>query len=127
MMATGTRRESGVLVFDGDCSFCTSSARVAGRIVPTARIVPWQRADLDALGVDREAAAEAIQWVDSHGQVSAGADAVARMLRTGALIWRVLGALMLLPGIRELAGVVYRLVANNRHRLPGGTPACRVG
>ncbi|MDX6285366.1 MAG: hypothetical protein QOG53_851 [Frankiales bacterium] len=124
-MTAGT--QSGVLVFDGDCSFCTSSARVAGRIAPTARIVPWQEADLNALGIDQEAASAALQWVDSDGRVSAGADAVARMLRTGALLWRILGAVMLLPGIRQLAGVGYRLVAKNRHRLPGGTPACRVG
>jgi predicted DCC family thiol-disulfide oxidoreductase YuxK len=31
-----------------------------------------------------------------------------------------------LPGIRSLAGVIYRWVARNRSRLPGGTPACAV-
>lgn len=118
---------SGVLVFDGDCSFCTSSARLAGRIVTTAQVVPWQTADLDSLGVRREAAAQALQWVDADGRVSAGADAVAHMLRTGGLFWRLVGGVMLLPVVRQLAGVAYRVVAKNRHRLPGGTPACRVG
>jgi hypothetical protein len=33
---------------------------------------------------------------------------------------------MALPGIRQLAGVVYRLVAKYRHKLPGGTPACKL-
>jgi predicted DCC family thiol-disulfide oxidoreductase YuxK len=32
----------------------------------------------------------------------------------------------LLPGVRRVADVVYRAVAANRYRLPGGTPACRV-
>ena len=118
---------SGVLVFDGDCSFCTSSARVTGRIVKSALIVPWQRADLDALGVDPAAAVDALQWVDADGRVSAGAEAVARMLRTGGLLWRTVGAVMLLPVVRQVAALVYRFVAKNRHRLPGGTPACRVG
>ena len=26
--------------------------------------------------------------------------------------------------VNTLAGIVYRWVARNRHRLPGGTPAC---
>jgi predicted DCC family thiol-disulfide oxidoreductase YuxK len=33
---------------------------------------------------------------------------------------------MLLPVVRVVAAWVYKLVANNRYRLPGGTPACRV-
>jgi predicted DCC family thiol-disulfide oxidoreductase YuxK len=117
---------NGVLVFDGDCSFCTSSARLAARLVKSAGTVPWQRADLDALGVRQEDAIASVQWVGADGRVSGGAEAIARMLLTGTLLLRLLGGLMLLPGIRRLADVVYRLVAKNRSRLPGGTPACRV-
>ena len=29
-----------------------------------------------------------------------------------------------LPFVRELAAAVYRLIAENRHRMPGGSPAC---
>jgi predicted DCC family thiol-disulfide oxidoreductase YuxK len=119
-------RVSGLLVFDGDCRFCTSSARLAARMVKSAEIVPWQRADLAALGVRRDEAIKAVQWVDGNGRVSAGAEAVARMLLTGTLLTRLLGALLMLPGIRLIADVVYRVVAKNRGRLPGGTPACRV-
>ena len=36
---------------------------------------------------------------------------------------RPLGAALLLPGVNALAGVVYRWVARNRHRFPGGTDA----
>jgi hypothetical protein len=38
----------------------------------------------------------------------------------------VLAAVVRLPGIRAGARVVYRWVSRNRHRLPGGTPACAV-
>jgi hypothetical protein len=31
-----------------------------------------------------------------------------------------------LPGIRQSAGLVYRLIARYRHKMPGGTPACRL-
>jgi hypothetical protein len=40
--------------------------------------------------------------------------------------FRPVGALILLPPISWLAAGVYRLIANNRYRLPGGTPACAV-
>jgi predicted DCC family thiol-disulfide oxidoreductase YuxK len=58
--------------------------------------------------------------------VHGGAAAIGRFLVAAGGAWRPLGRLILLPGIRAVAGVVYRLVAANRHRLPGGTPACRV-
>ena len=38
--------------------------------------------------------------------------------------WRVIGVLMRVPGLHWLSGVVYRCVARNRYRLPGGTAAC---
>ena len=30
------------------------------------------------------------------------------------------------PPLRWLAPYLYRLIARNRHRLPGGTPACAI-
>jgi predicted DCC family thiol-disulfide oxidoreductase YuxK len=38
----------------------------------------------------------------------------------------LLGRLIRLPVMRTVAAAAYHLVANNRHRLPGGTPACRL-
>lgn len=38
--------------------------------------------------------------------------------------WPLLGALLTLPPVRWAAWGVYRLVANNRQRMPGGTSAC---
>ena len=42
----------------------------------------------------------------------------------GAPLWRPLGHLVTLPGVRRLAGRVYTYVADHRYALPGGTPAC---
>ncbi len=118
-------RGSGTLVFDGDCGFCTTSAGWARRIAPGAAVVAWQQADLAALGVDRAAAA-AVQYVDAGGRVSGGAAAVASYLVGAGRVWRLLGWFLLLPGVRAVAALGYRLVADNRYRLPGGTPACRL-
>lgn len=115
-----------ILVFDGDCGFCTTSARAAERWLGLDRVVPWQFLDLAALGLDEERCASAVQWVAVDGSVASAEHAVIAALRYSGGIWKVLGATLALPGVRRLAGVVYRLVARYRYRLPGGTAACRV-
>lgn len=116
-----------VLVFDGDCAFCTSCARlVEKRIGPDAEIVAWQLADLAELGVSEEQATAAVQWVEADGTVRSGHEAIAAMLKSSGSIWRIIGRILLLPGISWTAARAYRLIANNRHRLPGGTPACEL-
>lgn len=113
-----------VLVFDGDCGFCTSCARLLERIGPDAEVVPWQLADLDELGITAAQAAEAVRWIGADGTVRTGHEAIAATLSSAGRPWRIVGRAMELPGISPLAAAVYRLIARNRHRLPGGTPAC---
>jgi len=116
-----------ILLYDGDCAFCTTCARlVEKRIRPEADIVAWQFADLTALGVSAEQATDAVQWVAVEGTVSSGHEAIAAMLGTSGPIFRLARRFLLLPAVSWIAGKVYALVATNRHRLPGGTPACKV-
>ncbi|HEY7143592.1 MAG TPA: DUF393 domain-containing protein [Streptosporangiaceae bacterium] len=117
-----------VLIFDGDCGFCQAAVRFAGRrVYPGLRARPYQQADLGALGVSRERAANEVLWADGRGQVWGGAQAVARLLACAGGWWAVPGALIRVPPLSWLAAAGYRLVAANRHRLPGGTPACAAG
>jgi predicted DCC family thiol-disulfide oxidoreductase YuxK len=114
-----------VLVYDGDCAFCTSSVRFIERRIPTtAEIVAWQFADLTALGTTAERAERELLWVHAPGQVVGGADAVAALLVDSGGWRRVFGRAAQAPLLHWIARAVYRLVAANRHRLPGGTPAC---
>ena len=113
-----------VLVFDGDCGFCTSSADLADRWLRIPTVAPWQRLDLESLGLDEARCAEALQWVAVDGTVRSGERAVIAALWHRGGLFTVPAAL--LAALRPLAGVGYRLVARNRHRLPGGTPACRL-
>ena len=117
------------LVFDGDCAFCTSSATwVAARLRrpsgPNAHLIAWQFADLTTLGTDSTRAQREVLWVTPDGDLAGGAQAFARWLQFRGGAYGALGTVMRLPGVRTLAAGVYRLVANNRQRLPGGTPAC---
>lgn len=117
--------ERPTFVYDGDCAFCTSCARFAERWVPTrAQLVPWQFTDLDALGLTDDECEEAVQWVGTDGVRAAGPDAIARLLGASKPWWRPLGAALRLSPVRALAWPVYRWVARNRHRMPGGTAAC---
>lgn len=117
-----------VLIYDGDCGVCTKLSRFVTtgvRSEPTDFAVSaYQDADLESLGLTAEQCDEALQWVSSTGRVSSAQDAVARVLLAGRVPFRPLGAIILIPGINAVAGAVYRWVALNRHRLPGGTPAC---
>ncbi|MFI6845741.1 DUF393 domain-containing protein [Kitasatospora sp. NBC_00085] len=127
-----------VLVFDGDCAFCTTCKGWAERYLRQTlasggwEAVPFQFADLaelDALAgghgeVSWERAEREVLWVTPAGRVYGGAQAVARLLMRSGGAWAYLGGLLALAPVRPLAAVVYRWVAKNRHRMPGGTPAC---
>jgi predicted DCC family thiol-disulfide oxidoreductase YuxK len=113
------------LVFDGGCGFCTRSAEVARRVLPAdCAVVPWQEVDLAAVGTTAARARQEVLWVPRAGEVVGGARAVAAALRAAGSGWALLGRLLQLPLVDRLADVVYRVVAANRMRLPGGTAAC---
>ncbi|GAA1990430.1 thiol-disulfide oxidoreductase DCC family protein [Kitasatospora viridis] len=114
-----------LLVFDGDCAFCSSCARAAERFLAggwTAR--PYQFADLAELGLTEERARYEVLWVTPAGEVYGGAQAVAKLLLRAGGAWAYLGGAMRLAPVRPLAAAVYRLVARHRDRMPGGSAAC---
>jgi predicted DCC family thiol-disulfide oxidoreductase YuxK len=113
-----------VFLYDGDCSFCTTCAHFIERRIRTeADVLPWQHTDLDALGLTQEAAEAAVMWIEP-GLVRAGPDAIAVLLRRAQWYWRPPGWALSLKPVSWIAWPIYRLVSRNRHRLPGGTPAC---
>lgn len=109
-----------VVVYDGDCGFCTALVEAASRRLHTpVSAVPWQRADLAALGVPEADARLALQWIGTDGTRLQGHRAVAAWLRGAGGGWRVLAALLTAPGLDAAAAAGYRLVAANRRRMPG--------
>ncbi|TDC25734.1 DUF393 domain-containing protein [Micromonospora sp. 15K316] len=119
--------ERSTFVYDGDCAFCTRCAEFIERHIPTsARVLPWQFADLAPLGLTEAECEQAVQWVGVDGVRAAGPDAIARLLGASGPLWRFAGALLRLPPVRAAAWPAYRWVARNRHRMPGGTAACAV-
>ncbi|MSY08310.1 MAG: DUF393 domain-containing protein, partial [Actinobacteria bacterium] len=111
-----------LLVFDGDCAFCTRCVRfIERRMRRHPRIEPWQSLDLAALNLTSAQCETAVQWVDAQGAISSANIAISRLLVSAGSGWRILGFVLMLPGIRQVSAVVYRWVAKNRDRMPGGT------
>ncbi|MFK0238414.1 thiol-disulfide oxidoreductase DCC family protein [Streptomyces vinaceus] len=115
-----------ILLFDGDCGFCAAAVRLTrARVAPHVHFTPWQIADLPALGVTETQADREILWITPNtGTVQAGARAAARVLLQGSTPWRLAGRLLCLPPVSWVAHAIYRAVASNRHRLPGGSAVC---
>jgi predicted DCC family thiol-disulfide oxidoreductase YuxK len=122
------RRPSRRLLFDGNCGFCSSLARWADRRLPAdATTEPWQRADLETLGLTRDEVADHAYWVDADGRKLRGHEAAAAALRAIGGPLGLAGVVMLVPPVSWASMIGYELVSRIRHRLPGGTPACAGG
>lgn len=120
-----------LLIYDGDCGFCTTSANWITRHWPKEgdlRAVPWQRLSPEEVAkthLSQDDFKRAAWWIDGNTPEE-GSRAVARSLIAAGGVWRIAGSILLVPPISWLARLGYRIVARYRYRLPGGTPACKL-
>lgn len=131
-----------LLLYDGDCGFCSGWADFGRRrFAPEVRMVPWQSVDVAAYGVpeerllrevvlveEAESGAGAAEAAAKAGYAAGGrapsvtpppggAMAIAGTLRSGNRAGRFLGRALAAPPARRPAAAVYRLVSRNRYRL----------
>lgn len=112
-------------LYDGDCAFCSSCARfLERRIARGVDIVPWQRADLDRLGVTAAECDEAVQWLSADGSHSSGPEAIADVMRGGRTWARPIGWFLGRRLLLRIAWPAYRWVSTHRDKMPGGTATC---
>ncbi|MDX2939119.1 thiol-disulfide oxidoreductase DCC family protein [Streptomyces ipomoeae] len=115
------------MLFDDDCGFCHRSVRwleQRGALKATAA-VPWQSLNRDRLPVPPTRLDQEVILVRGTS-ILGGAAALAEAMAGASLPWRLTSVFLRAPGIRTAAAYVYRRVAANRHRMPGGTAACQV-
>lgn len=114
-----------VIIYDGDCAFCETWVGRMKRALPvTPKTVASNTIDLDSLGLTEKDVTD-YAWLITPTRHIAGGDILAELLvhqpRFGL---RLAGHLLKLWPASAIANAVYRVVAKNRHRLPGSTPAC---
>ena len=116
-----------VLIFDGDCGFCTSAANfVVARSSVPIDAVAWQLTDVSDFGLTEAQTAARVYFV-AGGEAFGGHLAFAQILLAQRnWVLKVVGWLLTVPPFCWLGSIGYALVARFRHRLPGGTPACAV-
>ena len=119
--------ERPVFLYDADCGICEQGTqRMRTRMRPPVDIIAWQDADLQSLGVAVDEVLFSPVFVRTDGtHVTGVRSMLSVMASTGAAGRRraaVLGSRALLPLIEAAFRAFYR----NRHRLPGGTDACRL-
>jgi predicted DCC family thiol-disulfide oxidoreductase YuxK len=118
------------VLYDGQCRFCTSSAHSLRRWIGPDHVV---LADFQApgvldgyAGISRDACMKRMHVVMPNGRIFAGPEAFARMFAT--LRWIGWAAwVYYVPGLRQLANVVYDVIARYRYRLFGRTEVCEDG
>lgn len=116
-----------MLVFDGDCGFCTTTANwIEARLPDDVDVEPWQFLDLEVLRLTKQDVTTSAWWIDAWGHRHGGHKAIGRALIAAGGWWKVPGWIMLIPPFSWLAAVGYKLVARYRYKMPGGTPACRI-
>ena len=122
---TSVPSRSPLLVFDGDCGFCTTAVEALRRRLPRfPEATPWQWIELDAYGLSADDVRD-YAWVISPSHHYGGHLALSALLRMQrSPLLRVAGALLATPPFSWAGALGYRWIAANRHRLPGGTPAC---
>jgi len=121
---------SPLLVYDGDCAFCSSCARwLISHWSGPERAVAWQHLTADELagfGLGLDDVRRFVWWIDPATGPARGHLAIARAMRAAGGWPSIVGRGLSVPPISWAAAAAYPLIARWRHRLPGGTPACRL-
>jgi predicted DCC family thiol-disulfide oxidoreductase YuxK len=114
-----------LLIYDGDCAFCKQSLKWALENLPEfCRYVAFQKVDFSKFGLKLTDVQSQV-WIIAGDKRLGGHRAVSWLFRQQkSLWWRLLGALI--DSFSPISALVYRWVAKNRHRLPGGTAECTI-
>ena len=118
-----------VLIFDGDCGFCTVAARWAEKGFERGEVaIAWQTIGADGIGViglTLDDVRSAAWWINAKGERERGHRAVGEALKAGGGWRTAVGTMCLSAPTSWLALVVYRAVVKWRYLLPGSTEVCR--
>jgi predicted DCC family thiol-disulfide oxidoreductase YuxK len=121
-----------VVLFDGNCRFCTAQARRLTRRFPKTLVAEnFQDAAVlgryEARGVTYERCMKEMQLVAPGGRVYGGAEAVARILIRAVPVLGLGAFFYYVPGVRQITNALYRMVAKYRYRIAAKKEPCKDG
>lgn len=119
--------------YDGSCSVCSREMEVLRRKVHGGRLlfvdIGAPEFDPTPFGITLDAFMYEMHCIDREGRIYRGVDAFRAIWLAFPDItrYRLLAALINLPGVNSLGRFIYRLFARNRKYLPKYRDACRDG
>jgi predicted DCC family thiol-disulfide oxidoreductase YuxK len=124
-MSVSHSLEGHVLIYDGDCAFCTLWVnRLTGWLPVFPSTKTSQSISLDAYALS-DTDVEKYAWYVTPTHHYAGHLAASALFRVQPTFgFRLLGRLLATPPMSWAAAGVYAFTARFRHKLPGGTPSC---
>ncbi|MEN9711332.1 MAG: hypothetical protein RL441_1324 [Actinomycetota bacterium] len=120
----------GWLITDPDCGFCQRSAGwLVEHFAGPWKNTPATSAVLSRFDITEEQASQAVWFVVTSDDLIVskhrGSSAVARLISLRGGFWNA-ARIAEVPPFVWLAQSAYRVIARNRHRLPGATAACEL-
>jgi predicted DCC family thiol-disulfide oxidoreductase YuxK len=121
------------LIYDDDCRFCVRSKERLQRLCSSSlstsvRYIPYQSAEAEnILGKEYQPGKPEVAYlIGIDGQVHKGLDAMLPLLARLPGGW-LLRNFMAIPGCRQTASWLYRLLARYRYHLFGAMPKSKTG
>ncbi|MCB2155930.1 DUF393 domain-containing protein [bacterium] len=113
-----------VVLYDGSCKFCSKSTDQLMALDKDG-CIDWldlhdEKVQKRFAGIDWERAHEEIHLIHRDGRVHTGVGAlrdIAEMI--GGEAGKAMSRAMDIPGIRESADLIYKVISENRHRIWG--------
>lgn len=101
--------------YDGKCGLCAREINYYRQIAPDG-VFKWQditesSSELNEQGISLAQGLRLLHIKDHHGQLHIGANAFIQIWKQ-IKYWKILGHIISLPGIRQLANLAYNLFAN---------------
>ena len=104
------------IYYDSTCRMCSGIVDKLGHSSQKTRFDPLDihRVQLPK-GIASANAERDVHAIDGNGNVYSGMDAVTRIIEEYPR-WRWSSKILRLPGIRQIAALAYRIIADNRHK-----------
>lgn len=118
-----------LFIYDADCGFCTAAVKRFRKLFPKVEFTASREVNLSDFGLTQEDADQRVYLIvpSAHSFTTyGGGRAVTGLLSSWGRGGKVAAKLLSFFPFRVPIEGIYRLVARNRHALPGGDTTCGV-